>query len=146
METVTSGLVVLKKDEWECPRGPAPIWTSCRRSGPTAGSAGRLGPPATGWPASFAALPSAKNSALLEDTMKRVVSLLVFVFVLAAGVAFAQQTPTQPGGDPHHQPPQGGGTMGMMSGQSESPRMMQMRGEMMKAMGDIMMKYGKMME
>jgi len=39
-----------------------------------------------------------------------------------------------------------GGTMGMMSGQSESPRMMQMRGEMMKAMGDIMMKYGKMME
>ena len=89
--------------------------------------------------------------------MKRVVSLLVFVFVLAAGVAFAQQTPTQPGGDPHHQPPQGGmcpmmgsmmsgGTMGMMSGQSESPRMMQMRGEMMKAMGDIMMKYGKMME
>src|SRR5438876_249896 len=77
METVTSGLVVLKKDEWECPRGPAPIWTSCRRSGPTAGSAGRLGPPATCWPASFAALPSAKNSALLEDTMKRVVSLLV---------------------------------------------------------------------
>ena len=37
--------------------------------------------------------------------------------------------------------------MGMMQGsQSDSPRMVQMRGEMMKAMGEIMMKYGKMME
>jgi len=35
---------------------------------------------------------------------------------------------------------------GMMGGQSDSPRMMQMRGEMMKAMGEVMMKYGKMME
>jgi len=43
-----------------------------------------------------------------------------------------------------------GGTMpmmGMMQGsQSDSPRIVQMRGEMMKAMGEIMMKYGKMME
>ena len=36
----------------------------------------------------------------------------------------------------------GGGMMGNPS----DPRMLQMRGEMMKAMGDIMMKYGKMME
>jgi len=38
------------------------------------------------------------------------------------------------------------GMMGMMGGQAESPRMMQMRGEMLKAMGEIMMKYGKMTE
>ena len=35
--------------------------------------------------------------------------------------------------------------MGMMGGPMDG-RTMQMRGEMMKAMGDIMMKYGKMME
>jgi hypothetical protein len=40
----------------------------------------------------------------------------------------------------------GGGMMGMMGSQSDSPQMMQMRGEMMKAMGEVMMKYGKMME
>jgi hypothetical protein len=40
----------------------------------------------------------------------------------------------------------GGGMMGMMGGESDSPRMIQMRGEMMKAMGEIMMKYGKMMD
>lgn len=40
----------------------------------------------------------------------------------------------------------GGGMMGMMGGQSDSPRTGQMRGEMMKALGEIMMKYGKMME
>jgi len=35
----------------------------------------------------------------------------------------------------------------MMGGSpGESARMMQMRGEMMKAMGDIMIKYGKAME
>jgi hypothetical protein len=39
----------------------------------------------------------------------------------------------------------GGGMMGMMRGQPDA-RTMQMRGEMMKAMGDIMMKYGKAME
>lgn len=31
--------------------------------------------------------------------------------------------------------------IGMMGGRSESPRMMQMRGEMMKAMGEVLMKY-----
>src|SRR5687767_3821853 len=41
----------------------------------------------------------------------------------------------------------GGSSMtGMMGGPSDSPRMMQMRGEMMRAMGDILTKYGKMME
>jgi hypothetical protein len=39
-----------------------------------------------------------------------------------------------------------GGMMGMMGGQAESHWMMQMRGEMLKAMGEIMMKYGKMTE
>ncbi len=39
----------------------------------------------------------------------------------------------------------GGGMMGMgqMGG---SPQALQMRGEMMKAMGDVMIKHGKMME
>lgn len=50
----------------------------------------------------------------------------------------------------------GGGMMGMMGGSgmmgggmmgmASDARTMQMRGEMMKAMGDIMVKYGKMME
>jgi hypothetical protein len=42
----------------------------------------------------------------------------------------------------------GGGMMpmmGMMGGEMTA-RAMQMRGEMMKAMGDIMIKYGKQME
>ena len=39
-----------------------------------------------------------------------------------------------------------GGTMGMMGGKSDTPRMTQTRGEMPKAMGEVMMKYGKMME
>ncbi len=34
----------------------------------------------------------------------------------------------------------------MMDSQSDSPQMMQMHGEMMKAMGEVMMKYGKMTE
>ncbi len=45
----------------------------------------------------------------------------------------------------------GGGMMGGMmpmpgAGPADSPRMLQMRGEMLKAMGEILMKYGKMME
>jgi hypothetical protein len=40
----------------------------------------------------------------------------------------------------------GGGMMGMTGSQSDSPQMMQMRGEMMKAMCAVMMKYGKLME
>ena len=38
------------------------------------------------------------------------------------------------------------GMMGMIGGQAESLWMMQMHGEMLKAMGEIMMKYGKMTE
>ena len=36
--------------------------------------------------------------------------------------------------------------MPMAGGPSESPRIVQLRGEMMKAMGDVLLKYGKMME
>jgi hypothetical protein len=94
--------------------------------------------------------------------MKRIVGLAVLALILATGVAVAQQAPAQPGATPEHQMPMAGGMcpmmggggmmggmmpmVGMMGGPSDSPRMMQMRGEMMKAMGDIMMKYGKMME
>ena len=106
----------------------------------------------------------------LEEIMKRLVSLAVFVAMLAGGGAIAQEPlaqPLQPSpGRRQDQHMQGGmcpmmsggmmgggmmqggmmpGMMGMMGGQGD-PRMMQMRGEMMKAMGDIMMKYGKMME
>ena len=36
--------------------------------------------------------------------------------------------------------------MGMIGGESDSPRMTQTHGEMPKAMGEGMMKYGTMME
>ena len=36
--------------------------------------------------------------------------------------------------------------MGMIGGESDSPRTTQTRGEMLKAMGEGMMKYGTMME
>jgi hypothetical protein len=36
--------------------------------------------------------------------------------------------------------------MGMMAQMMSNPKMMQMHGEMMKAMGDIMMTYGKAIE
>ena len=84
--------------------------------------------------------------------MKGMVTLIAVVVVLFAGVGLAQQSPAQPNPETAHQHMQGGmcpmmgGMMGMMGGQSDSPRMMQMRGEMMKAMGDILLKYGKMME
>jgi hypothetical protein len=38
------------------------------------------------------------------------------------------------------------GMMNMMGGQTDSPRILQMRGEMLKAMGELMIKHGKMME
>jgi hypothetical protein len=38
------------------------------------------------------------------------------------------------------------GMMGMMGGKSDSPLMTLTRGEMLKAMGEVMMKYGKMVE
>jgi hypothetical protein len=90
--------------------------------------------------------------------MNRIIIVTVLVLGLAATMAFAQQPSPQPAPVPgHQQPMQGGmcpmmsgGMMGMMGagmiGNSPDPRMLQMRGEMMKAMGDIMMKYGKMME
>src|SRR5712691_3805517 len=46
--------------------------------------------------------------------------------------------------------PSGMGMMGMMGGDKKDPeamgRMLQLRGEMLKAMGDILLKHGKMME
>jgi hypothetical protein len=99
--------------------------------------------------------------------MKRVV-IIGALTLAVAGVAVAQQ-PTAPSTPaPGHQHSmqdgmcpmmsggmmgggmmQGGmmpGMMGMMGRGESDPRMMQMRGEMMKAIGDIMIKYGKMME
>jgi Spy/CpxP family protein refolding chaperone len=91
--------------------------------------------------------------------MKRAAVFTAIVLVLVvAGVTVAQQPAPQPGmpGQQHPMPMQGGmcsmmsggGMMGGMMGaqQAESPRMVQMRGEMMKAMGEVMVKYGKMME
>jgi hypothetical protein len=93
--------------------------------------------------------------------MKKVVGIVAIAFTLITGVALAQQTTPSPGtGSDQHMPmhgsmcPMSGGMMsgGMMTGdmmmgaQSNNPRMVQMRGEMLKAMGEIMMKYGKMME
>ena len=99
--------------------------------------------------------------------MKRVISVAAFI-LFATGVALAQQPQTPPPAAHQHQPStpgtgmcsmmsggmMGGGMMqggmmpmmGMMGGGQSDPRMMQMRGEMMKAMGDVMIKYGKMME
>jgi hypothetical protein len=75
--------------------------------------------------------------------MKRTVALPGLGFVRVAGVAVAQQqTPAQPGPErgPQHMH---GGMCPMMGGQADSPRAMQMRGEMMKAMGEVMIKYGE---
>ena len=99
---------------------------------------------------------------------------LLIALVLSVVPAAAQQpppgTPSTPGG---MQGMPGGGMPGMMGGmqgmpgggmpgmpggmmmcpmmmsmmgRQADPRTMQMHGEMMKAMGDIMMKYGKMAE
>ncbi len=85
--------------------------------------------------------------------MKPVITVIVLALGLAATMAFAQQPSPPPAFVPgHQQPTQGGmcpmmsgGMMGMMGGglmdNPSDPRMLQMRGEMMKAMGDIMMKY-----
>ncbi len=88
--------------------------------------------------------------------MKRLVGVGAIAVILVAGAALAQQMPAQPGtgGPGHPMPMQGGmcpmmgssGMMSMMGGQSESPQMMQMRGEMLKAMGDVLIKYGQAME
>jgi hypothetical protein len=84
----------------------------------------------------------------------RVLVVTIVALVLAAGTAAAQQPgqSSPPSGsqsavgsrpEPGHMCPMMGG--GMM-GRHPDARMMQMRGEMMKAMGDIMIKYGKLME
>ena len=94
----------------------------------------------------------------MEEYMRRAIATVLVALLLAVGaVAFAQQPTPPPGPMPGQQHihggmcpmmggMMGGGTMGMMGGQSEPPRMIQMRGEMMKAMGEVMLKYGKMME
>ena len=91
--------------------------------------------------------------------MKRIAGAVAVVAVLVASAALAQQPPS-PSPERGHQHMHGGmcpmmgmmsggmmggGMMGMMGGQPDA-RTMQMRGEMMKAMGDIMIKYGKAME
>lgn len=93
--------------------------------------------------------------------MKKSVGITALVFVLIGGVAVAQQSTPSPApgqGSGHSMPhgmmcPMMGGMMsggmmsgGMMSGGTENPRMVQMRGEMLKAMGEVMVKYGKLME
>jgi hypothetical protein len=96
--------------------------------------------------------------------MKRMIGVVAVALVLVSSPALAQQAPSQParpmpggmqgmpgGGMPGMMGGHMGGMMmcpmmmGMMGGQAD-PRAMQMHGEMMKAVGDIMMKYGKMME
>jgi hypothetical protein len=101
---------------------------------------------------------------------KVVVVILGLTLLFGVGPVYAQAP-----ADPHHSPaaapapsgmqePQGSGTMPMMDmcrqmmagpmmgmggDQKMDPKMMahmlQMRGEMMKAMGEVMMKHGKMM-
>jgi|SRR6267378_3446370 len=97
--------------------------------------------------------------------MKRLHWVLVTALVLAVAATAGAQMPAPPSGQPGQQHPMPGGgpgmgggmcpmmmggggmpMMGMMGSQPESARAMQMRGEMMKAMGDVLIKYGKMME
>jgi hypothetical protein len=101
--------------------------------------------------------------------MKRGMAVVVAVLlalVLSVVPVAAQQAPSgkpsipgetqgMPGGGMQGMP---GGAQGMMGntmicpmmmsmmGRQADPRVMQMHGEMMKAMGEIMMKHGKMLE
>jgi hypothetical protein len=106
---------------------------------------------------------------------KRVLVSIVVGALLVGGTSFAQQggagspmpqTPPHGGqggmcpmmgsgscpmmGGGMHGSMHGGGMMGggMMGGQmmGDNPKALQMRGEMMKAMGDVMIKHGQMME
>ena len=101
------------------------------------------------------------------------VALLVTFVLSVVPVAAQQPPPGKPSTPGEAQGMPGGGMQGMMSGMQEmpgpgmrgmpggmmmcpmmmsmmgrqaDPRAMQMHGEMMKAMGDIMIKYGKMAE
>jgi hypothetical protein len=102
--------------------------------------------------------------------MKRVIAMIGLILAIGAAPAAAQQ-PT-PGTDPHHpaaSPPastgssagtmsmdmcrqmmMSGPTMGAGDAHQMDPRMMaqmlQMRGEMMRAMGDIMVKHGQKLQ
>jgi hypothetical protein len=104
---------------------------------------------------------------------KLLVAILGLTLLFGAGPVYAQ-SPADPHHQPAAAPapgpggmqtPQDGGTMPMMdmcrqmmagpmmgmgTDQKMDPKMMahmlQMRGEMMKAMGDVMMKHGKMMQ
>ena len=87
--------------------------------------------------------------------MKRLYWVLVAALVLVVTATAGAQMQPPPSGQPGQQHPLPGGGPGMGAGMcpmmmggshGESARMMQMRGEMMKAMGDIMIKYGKAME
>jgi hypothetical protein len=95
---------------------------------------------------------------------------IVFGALLVGGTSFAQQGSTgsqMPQAPPHGGhggmcpmmasgtcPMMGGGMQGGMMGggmmgmgqMGNSPQALQMRGEMMKAMGDVMIKHGQMME
>ena len=88
--------------------------------------------------------------------MKRLYWVLVAALVLVVTATAGAQMQPPPSGQPGpgDGPGMGAGMCPMMMGggrmmggsPGESARMMQMRGEMMKAMGDIMIKYGKAME
>ena len=93
--------------------------------------------------------------------MKRLYWVLVAALVLVVTATAGAQMQPPPSGQPGQQHPLPGGGPGMGAGMcpmmmggggrmggspGESARMMQMRGEMMKAMGDIMIKYRKAME
>ena len=93
--------------------------------------------------------------------MKRLYWVLVAALVLVVTATAGAQMQPPPSGQPGQQHPLPGGGPGMGAGMcpmmmggggrmggspGESARMMQMRGEMMKAMGDIMIKNGKAME
>jgi hypothetical protein len=92
---------------------------------------------------------------------KRVLFSIVLGALLVGGTSFAQQSgtgsqmPQMPhGGQGGMCPMMGGGMQGGMMGggmmgmgqMGNSPQALQMRGEMMKAMGDVMIKHGQMME
>ena len=86
------------------------------------------------------------------------VALLIAFVPSVVPVAAQQSLPGRPSTPGETQGMPGAGMQGMpggmmmcpmmmsMMGRQADPRTMQMHGEMMKAMGDIMMKYGKMAE